>query len=104
VAASLTIVPESNFYAWKKCKNGVIVKLQIAKSAKRSNGTERKCRASKAKVIEIYGADEGISQYDDSFVYRKGEIVFPDSFDENRWNTCGAGIHFFLTREEAEAY
>lgn len=27
-----------------------------------------------------------------------------DNFDENRWNECAAGIHFFITREEAVRY
>ena len=25
-------------------------------------------------------------------------------WDEDRWNECANGIHFFITREEAEAY
>jgi len=105
VVERLTIVRDGILcIGWKKCKNNVIVKLEIPVHAKRSNGTERKCRASEAKVLEIFGADEGVSNYDDSFIYRKGEVVFPDSFNENRWNTCASGIHFFTTREEAEAY
>jgi hypothetical protein len=27
-----------------------------------------------------------------------------DAFDENRWNECSHGIHFFITRKEAEDY
>ena len=40
-----------------------------------------------------------------SLIYRVGQMVEPaNGFDENRWKTCGAGIHFYLTREEAEAH
>lgn len=27
-----------------------------------------------------------------------------DDFDENRKNECSTGIHFFITRQEAEDY
>lgn len=29
-----------------------------------------------------------------------GKVVVPSGFDENRWNECSQGIHFFLTFEE----
>ena len=96
------IPTEGSFIGWKKCQNGVIVRLLIPKDAKRSNGSERKCRASKVVVLEIFNGIQGLSQYDSSVVYRAGEIVVPDSFDENRWNTCSHGVHFYLTRIEAE--
>jgi hypothetical protein len=97
------IVPENgNFEGWKKCQNGVIVRLRIPEDAKRSNGSGRKCRASKVMVLEIFNGVQGISLYDSSVIYRKGETVVPDSFDENRWDTCSHGIHFYLTRIEAE--
>lgn len=82
-----------------------MVKLLITEDAKRSHGSERKARASKVVVLDVIGATEGISSYDTGIVYRKGETVVPiNGFDEDRWNTCGSGIHFFLTRLEAEAY
>ena len=37
-------------------------------------------------------------------VYEVGEITHADSWDEDRWNECSHGIHFFLTQEEAEAW
>lgn len=102
-------LPEGPFCGWKKCRNGVIVKLLIPAEARRSHGAERKCRAEFVKVLEVYGADGisrrglvGISLYDDKTEYRKGKIVKPDGWDEDRWNTCGQGIHFYLTRIEAE--
>jgi uncharacterized protein YjbI with pentapeptide repeats len=103
--ARVQFIPtEGAFIGWKKCRNGVIVKLGISASAKRSHGAERKCRCSKAKVLEVIGADKGISMHDGKTEYVKGKVVLPDGFDEDRWNVCGQGIHFYLTREEAEAH
>ena len=97
--------PETgSFDAWKKCTSNVLVKLRIPSSAKRSSGTSRKCRCSKAKVLEVIGADVGISNYNSNFTYKKGETVEVKDFDKNRWNECSSGIHFFLTKAEAESY
>ena len=38
------------------------------------------------------------------FVYRVGETVRPDAWGGDRWVECAGGIHFFLTRYEAENY
>jgi uncharacterized protein YjbI with pentapeptide repeats len=101
-AARTSIVPETGaFEAWKKCAHGVLVRLRIPAHAARSNATGRKCRASEAEVLEIIGADEARS-YDDNFVYRVGETVKADKWNPDRWIECGDGIHFFLTRAEAE--
>jgi hypothetical protein len=101
-------LPEGQFDAWKKCNSGVIVHLRIPALAKRSHGCERKCRAEFVKVLDVFGANGkrvkfGISVHDGTTEYRKGQMVYPDGFDDNRWNTCGQGIHFFLTRLEAES-
>jgi hypothetical protein len=97
------IVPETGSYeAWKKCKNGVIVKLLIQSDAKRSNATGRKCRSDFAVVLEVIGADEGISCYDNFVIYKKGETVKCHAWEENRWIECGGGIHHYITRAEAE--
>ncbi len=101
---------EGSFIGFKKA-GGKIVKLQIPKSAKRSSATTRKCRCSKAKVLsitEIDGNDSGITEIcsdrDERFVYKVGETVSVSDFDENRWNECSTGIHFFITRDEAVRY
>ena len=104
--AQIQFIPEEgSFIGWKKCHQNVIVKLQITENAKRSHGAGRKARCSEALVLEVFGAEEGVSGggYGE-IIYRKGEIVRPDRWDENRWNVCSQGIHFFLTRAEAEAY
>lgn len=100
---------EDSFTAWKKLANDDVAKLLIPEDAKRSSATSRKCRASKAVVLAIYNKrgeeiSEGRSRYDSEFIYRVGETVYPDKWDEDRWNECSSGIHFFLTRREAEEY
>lgn len=101
---------EGSFIGYKKAR-GYIVKLEILPDAKRSSATTRKCRCSAAKVLSITtldGKDDGTqfvsSDRDSSFVYQVGEIVRVDDFDENRWNECSTGIHFFITRDEAAEY
>lgn len=91
----------------------VIIELRIPKDAKRSSATSRKCRASKAEVLSITSID-GKKRYKKAvagwhtvgrFVYEVGKTVVPDNgFEENRWIECAAGIHHFITRDEAVAY
>lgn len=101
---------EGSFIGYKKVR-GHIVKLEILSDAKRSSATTRKCRCSAAKVLSITTLDgraDGTqfvsSGRDSDFVYRVGEIVRVDDFDENRWNECSTGVHFFITRDEAVEY
>ena len=111
VLAQTSIVPESgSFFAWKKLRGGHVAKLMIPEGAKRSNATGRKCRASSAKVVAIFGPDgkkarrKVASCHDENFVYVAGKVVRARNFDSNRWNECAPGIHFFITRAEAEEY
>lgn len=102
------------FIGWKKANiNGVsvIVKLMIPEDAKRSSATTRKCRCDRAIVLAIESIDgdttytEAWSCYDRSFRYAVGETVEPkEAFDDDRWNECGSGIHFFINRQEAVEY
>ena len=98
---------EWSFIWWKKCRDWCIVKLLIPEDAKRSSATTRKCRCDKAVVIAIFDSqgnevNETVSSRDSNFVYKKGETVKVNDFDEDRWNECSTGIHFFITRREAE--
>lgn len=102
--AQTLITPECDIIGWKKCKDGVIVKLMIPSSAKRHNATGRKCRAEYADVMEVIGAEVGISQHDYKTEYRVGQIVTCDKWGEDRFEECAGGIHFFITRIEAENY
>jgi hypothetical protein len=106
--ARLRIIPDGDIVGWKKLLDGKIAKLLIPANAARSNSTGRKCRASEAVVLAIYDGDEEVSEgwstFDENFCYRVGETVKPDNWDEDWAVECGGGIHFFITREEAEAY
>ena len=95
------ICPDGDLIVWKKVSNG-IAKLLIPKEAKRVNATSRKCRAEFAIVLDCPA--KATSLHDPSFRYKIGEKIIPHNFDENRWNECSGGIHFFLTKEEAEEY
>ena len=108
--------PESgSFIGWKKARikgsrGECIVKLEIVEDAMRSSATGRKCRCSKATVLEVQGINgdvleqAAVSDRDSDFQYIPGTVVSVPDFDENRWSECSAGIHFYITREEAVRY
>ena len=106
---SLQCPEEGSFIGYKKADNK-IVKLLITEDAKRSSATSRKCRCSKAKVLSITSLDgkeeytDAASNRDPDFVYEVDKIVEVKNFDNNRWNECSTGIHFFITRDEAVMY
>ena len=118
--AKISILPdEGDIIGWKKAwtdnempPTPVIVKLLIPADAQRSNATGRKCRASKARVLDLQDKQgnslppdtTAYSGYDTDFTYKKGETVHVENFDTNRWNECAPGIHFFITRIEAAEY
>jgi len=113
VVAYTTITPTGAFDGYKKAKteNGsAIVHLRIPKNAKRSNATGRKCRAEHVEVLAVFDMDD--NEIDSAFTnfygplteYKKGKIVRCDKWDDDRWNECSGGIHFFLTLYEAKEY
>jgi hypothetical protein len=55
-------------------------------------------------ILDIEKTDIAYSLYDKTFIYRKGETVNVEDFDNNRFNECATGIHFFINREEAVRY
>ena len=115
LAYALTvIVCEGDIVGWKKLKDGIVAKLLIPKEARRSNAAGRKCRAEYADVLEIIGAEKGTNRDDGNtgitLEYIAGTRVYAcnkegaHTWDENRWNECSSGIHFYITRAEAEAH
>ena len=111
--AITTIVPEGDLIVYKmaRTKTGkkAVIMLKIPAKAKRSNATGRKCRAEYAKDLAHFvdgqeTKDDLYSDHDRAFVYKIGKVIRPDGFNENRWEECSSGIHFFLTRWEAENY
>ena len=118
--AKISILPdEGDIIGWKKAYvdgtmllKSVIVKLLIPSDAQRSNATGRKCRASKARVLDLQDKQgnslppdtTAYSGHDTDFTYKKGETIHVEDFDTNRWKECAPGIHFFITRIEAVEY
>lgn len=99
-----------SFIGYKKARN-LVVELEIMEDARRCSATGRKCRCDKAKVLSIKNIDGSISDlkeiasgYDEDFIYKVGEIVEEPDFDEDRWNECAPGIHFFINFQEAVNY
>lgn len=96
------------FIAWKKV-GGHLVELEIPADARRLSAASTKCRCDKAKVLSIVSREgrQIKSIHSDNYApidYVVGQVVTPDSFDEDRWNECSHGIHFFINKEEAERY
>ena len=104
IIARTRILPEGDIIGYKKCINGVIVKLKIPANAKRSHAFGRKCRAEFAEVLEVFGAETAVSCHDSKTIYKAGEIVRPDRWSDDWLNECDSGIHFFITKIEAENY
>ena len=114
-AKALPFVPfacpsDGAFIGWKKVENHLIM-LEIPEDAQRCSCTSNKCRCDKAKVLGITNleTEESVSEikntsYFPNVTYVVGEMVYPDSFDENRWNECSHGIHFFINKQEAINY
>lgn len=110
---------EGSFAGYKIARtigNGylVMVKLTIPADAKRTSGSERKCRCDKAFVDEITHINgpfsgekvtKARSDHDPNFLYQVGQMVGPiTNFEEDRWITCAEGIHFFMNKKEALRY
>ena len=103
--AKTRILPDGDLIGWKKCAKGVIVKLRIPADAKRSHAFWRKCRAEFADVLEVIGAEFAYTNnHGPRTEYRVGQRVTPDKWDDNWQDECSHGIHFFITRLEAENY
>lgn len=112
------------FIGWKRVKYSegygkdrkyALIKLEIPEDAKRVSASslfDRRCRCSKAKVLEIHDVDTNeslkavVNRNDEArkLWYVVGETVYPDSFNCNRWDACSHGIHFFINKQDALEY
>ena len=104
-------LPEGEFIAWKKLPNWLIAKLKILEDSKRSRSTSDKCRCDKCLVLEFQNIDGSksdektyTSEIYTECTYTVGEVVYADKWDEDRWNECSHGIHFFIDRQSAVDY
>ena len=94
--------------AWKAVEGG-IARIEVPAEAKRTAClTNRKCRSEFVRTLEIIidgaTAKSAPGRCDSSIFYIVGEITRPDSYDDNPAVDCTHGIHFFLTRREAEKW
>jgi len=102
--------PEAgSFTTWKRCRNGMMVKLLVPGNARRSSVFNEKCQCDRALVLQIFGENDApaktaASMRDPGFVYHVGETVSVSDFDTERFNECAPGIHFFIDRKSAEEY
>ena len=102
--------PETGSFIGYKKADGCLVELLIPEDAKRSSATTKKCRCDKAKVLAIVDIETGepkqiaCSNYDSGFIYKVGETVSVDDFEEDRWSECASGIHFFINKYHAINY
>ena len=100
-----TIEPPKKVY--KKCAGGVIVIAEIPKDAEVRGTKNGKCRANKAKIVDIIGEycgeKVGVSTYDRKTMYFVGDDIFVDNFDRG-FAECSTGFHFFCTKKQAENY
>ena len=103
---------EGSFIGYKKAVAGqrcAIVKLYIPEDAKRNSATSYRCRADRARVLEIVDEtgkvlDRAWSGRDETFVYEAGKWLEVADFDPDRWNEKTRGIHFYLSKEIAMLY
>jgi hypothetical protein len=104
---------EGDFIAWKKVEGGFVLKLLI--TGKRiSTPIGRKCRTNECKVLAAYdkkgnevAKETGYrftSSRDSRFTYEVGAYVLEPNLDEDIRVECTKGIHFFMTRQEAQEY
>lgn len=118
----LSCPSSGSFIGWKKALYGTpeteyyplcIVKLLVPEDARRSSAFGKKCRCDKAIILGAYDyaagrpLDESIvilSAYSSDFAYHIGDTITIPDFDDNRWNECSSGFHFFIDEESAKNY
>ena len=104
---------EGSFIGYKKvldrpAKKSFIITLEIPEDAERLSSFDNDCRCSKAKVLSIESLDDDkdivqsiTNMHYVKTAYTVGEMVYPDSYNSDRWKKYSNGIHFFMSKEEA---
>lgn len=106
-------VPEG-LYVSNECVPA-LAELYIPEDAKRSSAFGNKCRCDHCIVKKISVVNDGKLQNIQSassplvsdeiaINYVVGEDIFVDNFDNDRWNGCSSGIHFFTELNDALEY
>jgi hypothetical protein len=105
---------------YKKLRHDAIATLRIPSRAARTASlssssplmrSERKfgkCRAERAFVVAIEDQGRpikaGYSWYNDNFIYEVRKVKTEPYYDPDIRIECTFGIHFFMTKEEAEEF
>lgn len=93
---------------WKKCRDGVLVKLRAYDVVVPYGNTPHgKIRCARATVLEVIGASVGYSTTDakgPEILYEVGSAVEPDGFDPDPRVTCSHGIHLYMMKEAAQIH
>lgn len=93
---------EGSFIGWKKTTKGVI-KLLITDDSKRTSTLiGRKCRAS--RVVVLGGDGVGGTGPNYNYITYDEGITIETDFDDDIRVECTKGIHFFMTKLEAEEW
>ena len=92
-------IPKGELIVYKKIKE-MIIQLRIPREAKRTACLiNKRCRAEYAIVENIAYSIEHKGCF-----YAIGKKVIPDGYDDDIRVDCTYGIHFFLTKKEAEKW
>jgi len=115
---SWLICPESgSFVAYKAVEdcfgNKAVLRIRVDAETARINGIgSRKCRAERVFVLGLESAGAIADAYwpstkryvDPECHYKIGEYTVADNYDDDPRKECTGGIHFFMTKAEAEAW
>jgi len=112
---AFSLVPDKGdpCIGWKRLRGAFIAKLRIPEDADRtSTPMGRKNRTNKAEVVSIFDEEGnqmpegfiGESLHDSAFKYPVGQTVEEPNYNGDFREECTSGIHFFITRKEAEEY
>lgn len=105
----LSCPSDGSFIGWKVVDN-CLIKLLIPEDARRSSANNTKCRCDKAKVLSIINLETGksceevLNSHYNLTIYKVGNIVLPDRFNEDKNKECAEGIHFFINKQDAINY
>jgi hypothetical protein len=94
------IPQQGSLTVWKATTDGIVKLLVPAKAKRTASLVGRKCRAEYVKVLSGGGMDKHSRKVE----YKKGTTIYPNSYNDDIRVECTNGIHFFLTREEAEEW
>ena len=93
------ICPQEGSFIAYKAAGSELLKLEIPAGARRTSSlVGRKCRAEFVNVLQGCGTSKR------GGTYVEGETYRPDGYDDDIRVECTNGVHFFMTRAEADEW